>query len=56
MKEIFASAYAGTFGLLFFFIFFCAILIWVFRPGSKQGYEEDARIPLKEREDDERQE
>lgn len=48
MKEIFASADAGLIGLLFFFVFFIAVVVWVFRPGSKKRYDQDAHIPLKE--------
>ncbi len=48
MKSFFASADAGMVGLLFFFAFFCAVLIWVMRPGSKKKYDEHAEIPLNE--------
>ncbi len=44
----FSSALAGIAGLLFFFIFFMAMAIWVFRPGAKDKYQQDAKIPLKE--------
>lgn len=46
MKEMFADADMGLLGLLFFFIFFCGVLIWTFRPGSKKHYEKQANIPL----------
>ena len=49
MKEIFASADLGLIGLLFFFIFFCVVTIWTFRPGAKKKYEHDAQIPLEEK-------
>jgi cbb3-type cytochrome oxidase subunit 3 len=52
MKEMFASPVFGLLGLLFFFAFFCFVLIWVFRPGSKEKYEKDAKIPLKEKNDE----
>lgn len=42
------SHHAGIIGLLFFFIFFTALVFWVFRPGSKAGYLSKANIPLKE--------
>lgn len=42
------SAHAGLVGLMFFFAFFVLTGLWVFRPGSKKGYEAKARIPLRE--------
>jgi cbb3-type cytochrome oxidase subunit 3 len=48
MKELFASSDLGLVGLLFFFLFFCGVLVWVMRPGSKNKYKKDAEIPLKE--------
>ena len=42
------SHHAGMIGLLFFFAFFMVLLCWVFRPGSKAGYDAKARIPLNE--------
>jgi len=48
MKELFANADLGLLGLLFFFAFFCAVLLWVMRPGSKAQYKRDSEIPLKE--------
>lgn len=53
MKELFASSGAGLIGLLFFFVFFCGVLFWVMRPGSKDKYSQDAEIPLKEDHKDE---
>ncbi len=44
----FSSVLAGTIGLLFFFVFFVVMALWVFRPGSKEKYKSDAKIPLKE--------
>lgn len=35
-------------GLVFFFVFFMAILVWVFRPGSRAYYQKQAKIPLME--------
>ena len=46
MKEIFASADFGLIGLLFFFIFFCAVTLWTFRPSAKKEYQTQANIPL----------
>lgn len=47
MKEIFASADFGLIGLLFFFIFFCGVTLWTFRPSAKKDYQAQANIPLK---------
>ncbi len=44
----FASVHAGLMGLIFFFIFFIGMIVWVFRPGSKGQYQNDAQIPFKE--------
>ncbi|HPD83715.1 MAG: cbb3-type cytochrome c oxidase subunit 3 [Alphaproteobacteria bacterium] len=49
MKEIFANTDIGLMGLIFFFLFFCAIAIWTFRPGAKKKYEELGQIPLEEK-------
>ncbi|MAF97032.1 MAG: CcoQ/FixQ family Cbb3-type cytochrome c oxidase assembly chaperone [Micavibrio sp.] len=51
MKEFFADADAGLYGLLFFFAFFCVVLLWTFRPGAKKQYEDQGNIPLKETEE-----
>ncbi len=48
MKEIFASADYGLAGLLFFFIFFCAITLWTLRPRAKTTYQDYGNIPLQE--------
>tara|TARA_B100000378_G_C17992428_1_gene394299 strand:- start:664 stop:828 length:165 start_codon:yes stop_codon:yes gene_type:complete len=48
VKELFASAGAGLYGLLFFFIFFCAVAFWTFRPGKKKHYQDMGNIPLEE--------
>lgn len=46
------SAHAGMIGLLFFFTFFVLMAVWVYRPGSKQAYQENALIPLNENQHD----
>jgi cbb3-type cytochrome oxidase subunit 3 len=51
MKEIFANAGYGIAGLLFFFVFFCAVTLWTFRPGAKKKYQDDGNIPLRENEE-----
>ena len=38
---------ADSWGLVAMFAFFIGVAIFVFRPGSKQLYDEAARIPLK---------
>jgi cbb3-type cytochrome oxidase subunit 3 len=48
MKEIFASTPIGLIGLIFFFVFFCAVVLWTFRPGAKDKYLKDSQIPLEE--------
>lgn len=48
MKELFASGEFGLFGLLFFFVFFCGVTLWTFRPKAKKTYAEHSKIPLKE--------
>jgi len=48
MKELFASGGAGMIGLLFFFLFFCAVTIWTFRPGAKNTYKKHGDMPLTE--------
>ncbi len=44
----FIATHAGIIGLLFFFIFFCTVAVWVFRPGSKLTYKNFAQIPFLE--------
>ncbi len=39
---------AGLLGLLFFFSFFVLMALWVYRPGSKNSYQNHASIPLQE--------
>ncbi|MGN7438963.1 MAG: cbb3-type cytochrome c oxidase subunit 3 [Alcanivorax sp.] len=50
MKSFFANPDLGLIGLLFFFIFFCTMVLWTFRPGSKSKYDKHANIPLDENE------
>ncbi len=40
--------FAQSWGLIYFFVVFCAIVIFVMRPSGKQRYEEAARQPLRE--------
>lgn len=48
MKEIFASSSYGLSGLLFFFIFFCGVVIWTLRPSAKKEHQKNAEIPIKD--------
>ncbi|MCB1556183.1 MAG: CcoQ/FixQ family Cbb3-type cytochrome c oxidase assembly chaperone [Alphaproteobacteria bacterium] len=40
--------HAGVIGLLFFVVFFAAVVLWLIRPGAKEYYKEQGDIPLKE--------
>lgn len=51
MKQIFASADYGLIGLIFFFVFFCAITLWTLRPWAKKTYKNHGNIPLQENEE-----
>ena len=52
MKELFASSTAGITGLLFFFFLFVGILIWLYRPGAREEFQEHGNIPLKDERDE----
>ncbi len=39
---------ADSWGLVYLFTVFVAVVIWAFRPGGKKHYEEAAKIPLNE--------
>lgn len=39
--------FADTWGLVYLVILFAGILAYTFRPGSKQKYDEAAKLPLK---------
>ena len=49
MKSFFASPEFGMIGLIFFFVFFCAALIWTCRPGAKKQYDAHAQIPIEDK-------
>lgn len=51
MKQIFASADYGLVGLIFFFVFFCVILLWTLRPSAKKTYQDHGNIPFQEGEE-----
>ena len=40
--------FADSWGLLYLFLLFLIIVVFVFRPGAKKHYDEQAKIPLKE--------
>ena len=46
MKHFFADPNLGLIGLLFFFIFFCVVTLWTYRPGAKKNYADHGHIPL----------
>ena len=40
--------FADSWGLVYLVVIFVAVVAFTLRPGSKEKYEEAARIPLKE--------
>ena len=40
------AQHAGVIGLLFFFVVFCTIALWAFRPANKTTIESYKYIPL----------
>jgi len=48
MKELFANADIGIFGLILFFMFFCLVVAWTLRPSAKSKYKTYGEIPFKE--------
>ncbi len=43
----FLREFADSWMLLFLFLFFLAIVLWVFRPGSTKEYKDTASIPFR---------
>ena len=39
--------FADSWGLVVLMLFFIGVIVFVFRPGSRQTYEDNARIPLR---------
>ncbi len=39
-------AFADSWMLLFLFLFFLGVIVWAFRPGSRQAHAESANIPF----------
>jgi cbb3-type cytochrome oxidase subunit 3 len=48
MRDDFANADIGMTGLFIFLGLFVAILVWLFRPGASEKYEQYGEIPFKE--------
>lgn len=40
--------FADSWWLVVMVVMFIGIVIWVFRPGAKKSYDEQAKIPLKD--------
>ncbi|TCD14939.1 cbb3-type cytochrome c oxidase subunit 3 [Oricola cellulosilytica] len=40
--------FADSWGLLYMFIVFVAVVMWTLRPGARRNSEDAARIPFKE--------
>lgn len=43
----FLREFADSWMLLFLFVFFLAIVFWVFRPGASKEYRDTANIPFR---------
>lgn len=43
----FLREFADSWMLLFLFVFFLAIVFWVFRPGASKEYKDTANIPFR---------
>ncbi|KUP91174.1 CcoQ/FixQ family Cbb3-type cytochrome c oxidase assembly chaperone [Tritonibacter horizontis] len=39
--------FADSWMLLFLFVFFAGVVLWAFRPGASQYYEDTASIPFR---------
>lgn len=48
MKEMFANADIGLFGLLLFFAIFIGVLVWVTQPSFKEKSKQYSHIPLRD--------
>jgi cytochrome c oxidase cbb3-type subunit 4 len=50
MSETYAAAahFAQSWGLLYFFLVFVAVVLFVMRPSRKARYEDAARLPIRE--------
>ena len=54
MKEMYASAEYGIFGLILFFVLFIGIVYWLYAPGSKNRFQQYGQIPLEDDNDERR--
>lgn len=54
MKQLFASADFGLFGLLFFFVIFLGVALWTYSPSRKKDIEALKNIPLHDEDHDDR--
>ena len=43
-----AAHFAQSWGLLYFFLIFVAVVLFAMRPSSKHRYEDAARLPIRE--------
>ena len=48
------AEFAQSWGLLYFFIAFVAVVIWVMWPSRKRKYEDASKIPFREDQRDEK--
>jgi|GEM_PF-2741734 len=48
MESLVTSPAWGVGSLLFFVLFFVGVLAWVYRPSSREHYEDCGKIPLQE--------
>ena len=39
--------FADSWGLLAMFLFFAAVVLWTFRPGSRETHDDMAHLPLR---------
>ncbi len=39
--------FADSWAMLFLLLFFLGVIVWAFRPGSRAGHDESARIPFR---------
>ena len=42
------TSFAHTWGLVYFFVLFIAVLVYVLRPSARKTFDDAANIPLKE--------
>lgn len=41
------ASYVGVWNTVILFVFFTVVVLWVFRPGKKNRYRDDAEIPFR---------